>query len=90
MQPKPTARPALERHDLEPDPEPTVQDVLEGLGEVLDVAVDLAEPRRSAARCLTVAGRVRAATSGHLTADELLGTFRHLLAGWRAEDGERS
>jgi hypothetical protein len=71
-------------HDLEPDPEPTVTDVLEGIGGALDAAVDLASPRQTAARCLTISGRVQVAVAGHITPDELLGALRRLVADWGA------
>ena len=70
------------RFDLEPTPQPDVADVLDGIAEVLGDAVDLADPKRTSARCLTVLARVRSARAGHLTADELLTSLRRLQADW--------
>jgi len=78
-----TAQP--ERFDLEPEPQPDVADVIDGIAEALEVAVELAEPPRTAARCLTITTRLRAATAGHITPDELLGGLRRLVADWRSQ-----
>jgi hypothetical protein len=75
---------ARERHDLEPIPEPTVQDVLEGIADALVTAVDLAEPQRSTTRALTILARIHAAAHVHMTADELLTSLRRLQSDWRA------
>lgn len=72
----------LERHDLEPEPQPTTQDVIEALADVLGRAVELAEPARSAARALTVAARLRTAANGHLDPAELLGSLSRLTQDW--------
>jgi hypothetical protein len=63
-------------------PEPAVTDVLEGIHEALDAAVDLAAPARTAARCLTIQARIAAAARGHVTADEMLSALRRLVADW--------
>jgi hypothetical protein len=75
---------AHDRKDRESVPSPTVPDVLEGIAAVLDDAVELAEPRRTTARCLTIAARVQAAANGHVDADELLTSLRRLQSDWRA------
>jgi hypothetical protein len=75
-------RVTLQRRDLEPEPQPTIQDVIEGIAEALSRAVELAEPARTAARCLTLSARVRAAALGHVDADELLTSLRRLTARW--------
>jgi hypothetical protein len=72
------------RHDLEPEPQPTIQDVIEGIAEALGAAVDLAEPKRTAARCLTVLARLRAGVAGYTDADETLAALRRLMADWRS------
>ena len=74
----------LERHDLEPVPEPTVTDVLEGVATALQAAVELAEPMQTSARTLTLLTRVQAAASGHVTPDELLASLRRLTHGWQS------
>jgi hypothetical protein len=74
---------ARERYDLEPIPEPTVQDVLQGIADALEAAVELAEPARTAARTLTITTRVRAAADGHMTADELLLSLDRLIQDWQ-------
>ncbi len=80
--------PALmrERFDLapEPDPSPTVTDVLGGIAGALEAACELAEPKLTAARALTITTRIQAAARGHLDADELLTGLRRLVADWRA------
>ncbi len=78
--------PALvrERFDLEPAPAPTVTDVIAGIAEALEQAVELAEPHQTAARTLTLLTRVQAAAGGHVTPDELLTSMRRLVAEWRA------
>jgi hypothetical protein len=65
-------------------PQPTVTDVIEGLAAALAVAVELAEPQRTAARCLTIQTRMQVAADGSITPDELLGCLRWLVADWRA------
>jgi len=72
---------ARQRFD-EPPPEPTVADVLEGIAAALELACELAEPKRTAARCLTIQTRIAAAGNGHLTADELLASLRRLGGEW--------
>lgn len=76
--------PALmrERYDLEPEPQPTTQDVIEAVADVLGRAVELATPARTAARCLTLHARLRAAAAGHLTAAELLHSLNRLTQDW--------
>jgi hypothetical protein len=80
--------PALmrERFDLEPEPatQPTITDVIEGIATALEAAVELAEPKLTAARCLTVQTRLAAMAAGHVTPDELLASLRRLAADWRA------
>ncbi len=74
----------LQRYDLEPEPapEPTVQDVIEGLADALSAAVELAEPQQTATRCLTLLARVQAAKVGYVDADELLISLRRLIQDW--------
>jgi hypothetical protein len=80
--------PALmrERYDLDPEPtlQPAVQDVLEGVADALDRAVDPGAPALTTARVRTISTRVQAAASGHVTADELLLSLRLLIQDWRA------
>jgi hypothetical protein len=73
----------LERFD-EPPPEPTVIDVLEGVAAALQAAVELAEPKQTAARTLTLLTRVQAAAGGHMTPDEMLASLRRLTHGWHS------
>jgi hypothetical protein len=77
---------ARERYDLDPEPtlQPAVQDVLEGIADALDRAVDPAAPALTTARVRTISTRVQAAALGHVTADELLLSLRLLIQDWRA------
>ena len=73
----------LERFD-EPTPQPSTQDVLEGIAEALKAAVELAEPMQTSARTLTLLTRIQAAADGHVDGDELLRSLRRLTRGWQS------
>ncbi len=73
-----------QRFDLEPDPQPAISDILEGVAVALQAAVELAEPMQTSARTLTLLTRVQAAASGHIDTDELLASLRRLTRGWQS------
>ncbi len=81
---EPTGFHPLQRYDLEPTPQPEASDIIEGVTAVLEVAVELAQPGRTAARTLTVLSRLMAAADGHVTPDELLASLRRLVQDWRS------
>jgi mannose/cellobiose epimerase-like protein (N-acyl-D-glucosamine 2-epimerase family) len=81
---EPTGFRPLQRHDLEPELQPTTADVIEAITEALDAAVELAEPQQTAARCLTILTRMQAASNGHIDANELLTALRRLVADWQS------
>lgn len=78
--------PVLQRYDLDPEPalQPTVTDVLEGVGAALEAAVEPAEPQRTAARTMSVLHCVQAASSRQDGAAELLVSLNRLTQDWRA------
>jgi hypothetical protein len=74
--------PPLRRFDLEPTPEPSVVDVIEGVADALAAALDPAEPKH--ARPLMVLAFLKAAASDYTDVDEMLAALALQTRGWRS------